>query len=144
MNQLVSGTNEVKVAALGSDDVTLVIAVLDEGIGITDGVGSAKRSPDDPFDPIVGGQIATGRALIDLGEKLVKQGHKRSHELRREADAAAIKEANDILYEIEVERELRKQAERAAARANHPTAHAFGDVKRVSRPRRFARNVFGF
>lgn len=197
MSELLSSNFMMEVDVVSDTNVTLAsVEVLNARLdgGVIQGVGSSKRSPEDPYDELAGSYVAGGRALVDLGEKLIREGHKRSHEARR----AAEREANEVFYQIELEKtlvkeELRRRFQRGVVsssqdvRANHPTSLAksvsppdheferlhteereiirrfeeksqdavqahwddfytndFGQAKRVSRPRRISKMLFGF
>ncbi|MFD5497742.1 DUF1876 domain-containing protein [Streptomyces sp. NPDC001812] len=46
-------------------------AVVDTGITVLTGHGTARRNPADPDVPEIGDELAAGRALQDLGRQLV-------------------------------------------------------------------------
>ncbi len=50
---------------------TVADAVLDTGVTTLHGVGRAKRNPSDFEVEGIGEELAAGRALIDLGHRLV-------------------------------------------------------------------------
>ena len=62
---------DIQIAESGSD--THVRAVLTTTDGSTiEGVGHARRNPRDRTVPEIGNELAAGRALIDLGSRLVQ------------------------------------------------------------------------
>jgi hypothetical protein len=54
------------------DGHTAARATLDTGAQVLHGSGTAQRSPDDTDVPEIGDELATGRALIDLGNRLIQ------------------------------------------------------------------------
>ncbi|ETK32328.1 DUF1876 domain-containing protein [Microbispora corallina] len=58
-----------------NDDVTTATAVLYTGGGMRhESVGRARRNPADRPVPEIGDELAAGRALADLGAKLIGDG----------------------------------------------------------------------
>ncbi|MFJ4674204.1 dsRBD fold-containing protein [Kitasatospora purpeofusca] len=55
-------------------DVTKVHAVLDTGDNTLDSRTEAHRNPRDPAVPEIGDEYAAARALIDLGQQLLRAG----------------------------------------------------------------------
>ncbi|MEV7238171.1 dsRBD fold-containing protein [Streptomyces sp. NPDC051020] len=55
-------------------DLTKVHAVLDTGDGTLQSRTSAQRNPHDAPVPEIGDEYAAGRALIDLGNQLLRAG----------------------------------------------------------------------
>ena len=53
------------------DSMTQARVVLDTGANRLTGEGLARRHPADPEVPEIGDELAVGRALIELGERLV-------------------------------------------------------------------------
>jgi len=62
---------QVTVFLTEEDGHTSARAVLDAGAQVVTGVGEAQRGPDDDEVPEIGDELAAGRALIDLGRRLV-------------------------------------------------------------------------
>lgn len=63
----------VRIEISEAGDNTHVRAVLSTMIGTTvEGVGHARRNPRDRLVPEIGDELAAGRALIDLGGRLVQ------------------------------------------------------------------------
>lgn len=56
------------------DDVTMVDAALDTGDRTLTTRSSAHRNPHDPPMPSIGDEYAAGRALLDLGKQLLREG----------------------------------------------------------------------
>ncbi|MGK4585290.1 dsRBD fold-containing protein [Kitasatospora sp. HPMI-4] len=56
------------------DDVTKVHAVLDTGDNQLESRTTAHRNPHDPPVPEIGDEYAAGRALVDLGNQLLRAG----------------------------------------------------------------------
>ncbi|WP_043910318.1 dsRBD fold-containing protein [Kitasatospora griseola] len=56
------------------DDVTWVHAVLDTGDNRLESRTDAHRNPHDPPVPEIGDEYAAGRALVDLGNQLLRAG----------------------------------------------------------------------
>ena len=54
------------------DSVTQARVVLDTGANKLTSEGLARRHPADPEVPEIGDELAVGRALIELGERLVR------------------------------------------------------------------------
>jgi hypothetical protein len=54
-----------------TDDVTQARITLDTGANVLTGEGLARRRPGDPLVPEIGDELAVGRALVELGERLV-------------------------------------------------------------------------
>ncbi|GAA1222089.1 hypothetical protein GCM10009665_10380 [Kitasatospora nipponensis] len=55
-------------------DVTKVHAVLDTGDNTLESRTTARRNPDDPPVAEIGDEYAAGRALVDLGQQLLRAG----------------------------------------------------------------------
>jgi hypothetical protein len=53
------------------ENQTTANVVLDSGSRTVHGVGSARRRPSDPEVEGIGEELAAGRALIDLGRRLL-------------------------------------------------------------------------
>jgi uncharacterized protein DUF1876 len=53
------------------DSTTQARVVLDTGVNTLTGEGLARCHPADPDVPEIGDELAVGRALIELGERLV-------------------------------------------------------------------------
>ncbi|MFI1093622.1 dsRBD fold-containing protein [Streptomyces sp. NPDC020917] len=56
------------------EDVTKVDAALDTGERTLTSRSSAHRNPHDPPVPSIGDEYAAGRALLDLGKQLLREG----------------------------------------------------------------------
>lgn len=54
------------------ENTTQARVVLDTGTATLNGEGLARRNPDDPLVPEIGDELAVGRALIELGERLIR------------------------------------------------------------------------
>ncbi|HET6877749.1 MAG TPA: DUF1876 domain-containing protein [Jatrophihabitans sp.] len=54
------------------DNTTQARVVLDTGATTLSGEGLARRNPVDPLVPEIGDELAVGRALVELGERLVR------------------------------------------------------------------------
>ena len=54
------------------DCMTQARVVLDTGANALTSEGLARRHPADPEVPEIGDELAVGRALIELGERLVR------------------------------------------------------------------------
>lgn len=55
-------------------DVTKVHAVLDTGDNILEARTTAQRNPNDVAVPEIGDEFAAGRALVELGQQLLRAG----------------------------------------------------------------------
>ena len=55
-------------------DDTRVHAVLDTGGKLLESHTSARRNPDDRMAHEIGDEFAAGRALVDLGHRLIRAG----------------------------------------------------------------------
>lgn len=55
-------------------DTTKVHAVLDTGERTLETRTTARRSPNDPPVPEIGDEYAAGRALVELGHRLLRAG----------------------------------------------------------------------
>lgn len=53
------------------DNETAARVVLETGSAELHGEGRARRNPSDPLVPEIGDELAVGRALVDLGTKLI-------------------------------------------------------------------------
>jgi len=53
------------------DDATHARVTLDTGANVLAGEGQARRRPSDPPVPEIGDELAVGRALVELGERLI-------------------------------------------------------------------------
>ncbi|MFD9130126.1 dsRBD fold-containing protein [Kitasatospora sp. NPDC059571] len=56
------------------DDTTRVHAVLDTGDNRLESRTSSRRNPHDPPLPEIGDEYAAGRALVELGQQLLRAG----------------------------------------------------------------------
>ncbi|SEN75641.1 dsRBD fold-containing protein [Actinacidiphila rubida] len=56
------------------EDVTKADASLDTGDRTLTTRSSARRNPHDPPVPSIGDEYAAGRALLDLGKQLLREG----------------------------------------------------------------------
>ncbi|WP_052390902.1 dsRBD fold-containing protein [Streptomyces sp. NRRL B-24484] len=71
---------QVRLMVTEDGDVTRAHAVLESGGTVTAGTGAmqadaeARRSSHDPAVPMIGDELAVGRALLDLGHRLVHAG----------------------------------------------------------------------
>jgi hypothetical protein len=54
------------------DNVTQARVTLDTGSSTLSGEGLARRRPTDPLVPEIGDELAVGRALVELGERLIR------------------------------------------------------------------------
>jgi hypothetical protein len=64
---------QIDISEDGKDTHTHVRAVLTTMNGMTiEGTGHARRNPRDRTVPEIGDELAAGRALIDLGHRLVQ------------------------------------------------------------------------
>jgi hypothetical protein len=54
-----------------TDSVTQARVTLDTGAAVLTGEGLARRNPTDPLVPEVGDELAVGRALVELGRRLI-------------------------------------------------------------------------
>lgn len=54
------------------ENTTQARVVLDTGAAKLSGEGLARRNPADPLVPEIGDELAVGRALMELGERLVR------------------------------------------------------------------------
>lgn len=66
--------DNLRFTAVASDDLSLVVVRMDE----FQGVGRAIRHPDDPANWQLGADLATARALIDLGQNLERDALRRA------------------------------------------------------------------
>ncbi|KJK58576.1 dsRBD fold-containing protein [Saccharothrix sp. ST-888] len=55
-------------------DLTQAHLVLNTGANIIEAAAEARRSPHDPPVTVIGDELAAGRALIELGHRLVHAG----------------------------------------------------------------------
>ncbi|MFJ1704750.1 dsRBD fold-containing protein [Kitasatospora sp. NPDC088346] len=69
-----SGEWQVRLHVTEDGDHTRAHAVLDTGSGLLEADAEAHRSPHDPAAPVIGDELAVGRALLDLGHRLVQAG----------------------------------------------------------------------
>ncbi len=53
------------------DNETVARVVLETGTTELHGEGRARRNPSDPLVPEIGDELAVGRALVELGERLI-------------------------------------------------------------------------
>jgi hypothetical protein len=65
---------QVRLSLTETGDLTRAHAVLDTGANVLETDAEARRSPLDPADPAIGDELAVGRALLDLGHRLVHAG----------------------------------------------------------------------
>lgn len=56
------------------EDLTAVRAVLDTGGGTLVSRTTARRNPHDPPAPAIGDEYAAGRALLEIGRQLLREG----------------------------------------------------------------------
>ena len=54
-----------------TEDVTQARVTIDTGANVLAGEGLARRRPGDPIVPEIGDELAVGRALVELGERLI-------------------------------------------------------------------------
>jgi hypothetical protein len=54
-----------------NDDATTAHAVLDTGDNVLDSRATARRNPHDPPAPEIGDEYAAGRALLEMGRRLL-------------------------------------------------------------------------
>jgi hypothetical protein len=54
-----------------TEDVTQARVTLDTGANVLAGEGLARRRPGDPIVPEIGDELAVGRALVELGQRLI-------------------------------------------------------------------------
>ena len=57
------------------------VSLLDTTVGVLDGglltaTGSAKKEPGDVYDPVIDADLAVGRALVHLGERMISDGNR--------------------------------------------------------------------
>lgn len=64
-------TAEVYINERGDDTHVQAVLTTRDGTAI-EGTGHARRNPADRAVPEIGDELATGRALLDLGHQLVK------------------------------------------------------------------------
>ncbi|GAA2750458.1 MULTISPECIES: dsRBD fold-containing protein [Kitasatospora] len=64
----------VRLRVTEDGDLTRAHAALDTGTGLIETDAEARRSPLDPSDPAIGDELAAGRALMDLGHRLLRAG----------------------------------------------------------------------
>jgi hypothetical protein len=62
----------VTVDVITHDDQTTARALLTEDGRTRQGTGDARRKPGDFDVPEIGGELAVGRALVDLGVRLIE------------------------------------------------------------------------
>ncbi|MCD0485963.1 DUF1876 domain-containing protein [Streptacidiphilus sp. ASG 303] len=65
---------QVRLYLFEEGDATAARVVLDTGDNVLEGHGEARRSPRDPQVPEIGDEFAVGRALVDLGHRLIQAG----------------------------------------------------------------------
>lgn len=65
---------QVRLRVTEDGDLTRAHAVLDTGADILETDAEAHRSPLDPADSAIGDELAVGRALLELGHRLVHAG----------------------------------------------------------------------
>ena len=53
------------------DDTTQARVSLDTGANVLSGEGLARRRHTDPMVPEIGDELAVGRALVELGQRLI-------------------------------------------------------------------------
>ena len=53
------------------DEATQARVTLDTGVNVLAGEGLARRHPGDPSVPEIGDELAVGRALVELGQRLI-------------------------------------------------------------------------
>lgn len=58
------------------DDCTVAKVVVRTRDNTVSAEGHAKRNPDDPSVPEIGDELAAGRALVELGHKLIRAAAK--------------------------------------------------------------------
>ena len=63
---------QARVYLFEHDSMTQARVVLDTSANRLTGEGLARRHPADPDVPEIGDELAVGRALIELGERLVQ------------------------------------------------------------------------
>lgn len=73
---------------LEQDDVTHARVALNTGTTWLSGEGLARRRPSDPLVPEVGDELAVGRALVELGERLIRAAGEDIAALGRRGGAA--------------------------------------------------------
>lgn len=54
------------------DETTAVAELAGDGVSLS-GIGRARRNPSDPAVPVIGEEIAAGRALGDLAHALIER-----------------------------------------------------------------------
>jgi len=65
---------DVRLHVTEDGDLTRAHAVLDTGAGVLEADAEAHRSPRDSSDHVIGDELAVGRALMDLGHRLIRAG----------------------------------------------------------------------
>ncbi|MER8188333.1 dsRBD fold-containing protein [Kitasatospora sp. NPDC094015] len=65
---------QVRLRVTEDGDHTRAHAVLDTGSSLLEADAEAHRSAHDPAVPVIGDELAVGRALLDLGHRLVQAG----------------------------------------------------------------------
>ncbi|WP_354643971.1 dsRBD fold-containing protein [Kitasatospora camelliae] len=65
---------QLRLTVTEDGDLTQAHAVLDTGTGLLQADAEARRSAHDPQDAAIGDELAVGRALLDLGHRLVHAG----------------------------------------------------------------------
>ncbi|MDH6574502.1 dsRBD fold-containing protein [Kitasatospora sp. MAP5-34] len=65
---------QVKLRLTEDGDITEAHVVLDTGVSVLESDARARRSPHDPPVAGIGDELAAGRALLDLGHRLVRAG----------------------------------------------------------------------
>lgn len=67
---------KVNLDLLEDGDTTEARAVLDTGSSTITGHGSARRNPQDEDVPLIGDELAAGRAMGDLARQLTRLAYK--------------------------------------------------------------------
>jgi hypothetical protein len=62
---------DIQIAESGNDTRVRAVVTTTDGSTI-EGIGHARRNPRDRTVPEIGDELAAGRALIDLGSRLVQ------------------------------------------------------------------------
>ncbi len=65
---------QMKLRLTEAGDITEAHLVLDTGATVLEAEARARRSPHDPPAADIGDELAAGRALLDLGHRLVRTG----------------------------------------------------------------------
>jgi hypothetical protein len=69
MNHVAEWTAHVHV--FETENLTQARVTLDTGSNVMAGEGLARRHPGDPLVPEIGDELSVGRALVELGQRLI-------------------------------------------------------------------------